>query len=427
MSAKSVLISGAGIAGPTLAFWLNAAGFKTTIVERAPSLRAGGHVIDFWGLGYDIAERMGLVQDLRRVGYVMREMRIVDGQGKRAAGFGTRVFRELTGGRFITLARSDLSRLLFETARGETEAIFGDEIVGLEEQTDCMRVRFRHTGVRSFDLVVGADGLHSNVRNLAFGPQQQFEKDLGYLVAAFEARGYRPRDDDVYVTYSEPGRMVGRLALRDDRTLILFVFTRDDEPPPTTLGLAAQKAMLRKRFGSAGWECAPILDSLDCAQDLYFDRVAQIKMPAWSRGRVALVGDAAFCVSLLAGQGCALSMVAAYLLAGELAKAGGRHDDAFEKYEGLLRAFIDSKQKGAERFSAAFAPRTRFGLFLRNQVIRACAVPGLARLALSRDITDTLELPDYRWPALDGAAVGSRQSALAPGPVGGLPDPRRSR
>jgi 2-polyprenyl-6-methoxyphenol hydroxylase-like FAD-dependent oxidoreductase len=163
--------------------------------------------------------------------------------------------------------------------------------------------------------------------------------------------------------------------------------------------LAAQKAALRRRFGACGWECAQILESLDRASDLYFDRVAQIKMPHWSRGRAALVGDAAFCVSLMAGQGSGLAMTAAYVLAGELAKAGGKHDEAFHRYETLLRAFIDTKQKGAVRFSLAFAPRTRFGLVVRNQVVRACAVPGVAKFALGRDIKDTLKLPDYSWPA----------------------------
>jgi 2-polyprenyl-6-methoxyphenol hydroxylase-like FAD-dependent oxidoreductase len=404
MCAKSVLISGAGIAGPTLAFWLNAAGFTTTLVEQAPGLRAGGYVIDFWGLGYDIAERMGLANELKRVGYSMREMRIVDGRGERITGFGTRVFHELTGGRYVTLARADLARLLFETVKGETEVLFGEEIVGLEERPDHMRVQFRQAGARSFDLVVGADGLHSNVRRLAFGPQQQFEKDLGYVVAAFETRRYRPRDEDVYVIYSEPGQMAARAALTDDRTLILFVFTRD-ERSPTVLDMASQKGMLRQRFGGRRWECGQILACLDRAEDLYFDRVAQIKIASWSRGRVALVGDAAFCVSLMAGQGSALAMTAAYVLAGELANAGGRRDEAFNRYETLLRAFIESKQKGAERFSAAFAPRTRFGLFLRNQVIRACAIPGVAKAALSRDIADTLKLPDYSWPALARAAA----------------------
>jgi 2-polyprenyl-6-methoxyphenol hydroxylase-like FAD-dependent oxidoreductase len=405
MSAKSVLISGTGIAGPTLAFWLNTAGFRTTIVERAPGLREGGYVIDFWGVGYDIAERMGLGDDLKRVGYVMREMRIVDGRGERVAGFGTRVFRELTGGRFITLARSDLSRLLFETMKGETDVLFGDEIVGLEERPDCMQVRFRHSGVRAFDLVIGADGLHSNIRELAFGPQLQFEKDLAYAVAAFEARGYRPRDEDVYVIYGEPGRMIGRVALHDDRTLFLFVFATDGDALPMPLDVGGQKAVLFEKYAAGRWECPQILDSLHRTQELYFDRVAQIKMPSWSRRRIALVGDAAFCVSLMAGQGSALSMAAAYVLAGELATAAGRHDEAFEKYETLLRAFIETKQKGAQRLSAAFAPKTRLGLFLRDQVIKACAIPGFAKLALGREIADSLELPDYRWPALVRAAA----------------------
>jgi 2-polyprenyl-6-methoxyphenol hydroxylase-like FAD-dependent oxidoreductase len=199
------------------------------------------------------------------------------------------------------------------------------------------------------------------------------------IVAAFEVRGYRPHDENVYVVYSEPGRMLGRVRLRDDRTLFLFAFAADVDYLPATLDLAAQKAMLRERFGEGKWECPHILDELDRTQELYFDRVSQIKMESWSRGRVALVGDAAFCVSLMAGQGSALAMTAACVLAGELAKARGRHDVAFGQYKELLRACIEMKQRGAERFADAFAPRTRWGLFFRNQVIKAFAIPGLAR------------------------------------------------
>ena len=228
MAAKTILISGAGIAGPALAFWLHRAGFETTLVERNPELRTGGYIIDFWGLGYDIALRMGLAAGLESAGYHIREFRVVGDEGQRLAGFGTAAFRALTGGRFITLPRSDLSRLLFEAARPTSEILFDDEILSLQEGTDCVRVLFRRSGERDFDLVIGADGLSSNVRRLAFGPRSAFEWPLGYSVAAFEIRGYRPRDDDVYVIHNEPGRMVGRAALKDDRTLILLVFADSD-------------------------------------------------------------------------------------------------------------------------------------------------------------------------------------------------------
>ncbi|MBS0420000.1 MAG: FAD-binding domain [Proteobacteria bacterium] len=399
MNRKTVLISGAGIAGPTLAFWLEAADFAPTLIEEAPALRTAGYVIDFWGLGYEIATRMGLEERIQRVGYHMRELRIVDYRGKRLAGFGTKIFGELTGGHFVTLGRSDLSRLLYETIQQSVETVFGDEIVGLEDCADSVRVCFARGDERQFDLVIGADGLHSKVRELAFGPQDHFEKQLGYTVAAFEVRGYRPRNEEVYVIYGEPGRMLARFALHDDRTLFLFVFTTPIEAAPQPLDTRAQKQILRERFGREDkWECRRILDELDSAQELYFDLVSQIRMPSWSRGRVALVGDAAFCVSLLAGQGSALAMTSAYVLAGELTRAGGRHEEAFAKYDALLRSYVLAKQRAAEGFANAFAPKTRFGLFFRNQVIKVAAIPGLARYALGRGIIDTLRLPDYRWP-----------------------------
>lgn len=399
MSGKTVLISGIGIAGPTLAYWLSRGGFRPTLVERAPALRTGGYVIDFWGLGYDIAERMGLAGDIERVGYHVQEMRVVDDGGRRVAGFGTKVFRELAGARFVTVARSELSRLLFEESKGTAEAVFGDEVVALDEQPDQVDVTLRHGGQRSFDLVIGADGLHSSVRRLAFEPRRWSEKQLGYTVAAFEVPGYRPRDEDRYVMYNQPGRMVGRFALHDDRTLFLFVFESGPVDPAAALTLAAQKAVLHQTYATGQWECPRILDALDRAPELYFDPVSQIRMAAWSRGRIGLVGDAAFCVSLTAGQGAALAMTAAYVLAGELARADGRHDQAFALYESLLRTYIESKQRAAERFSAALAPRTPAGLFWRNQVIKIAAAPGVARLTFGADIIDRLQLPDYRWAA----------------------------
>ncbi|WP_298242151.1 FAD-binding domain [uncultured Bradyrhizobium sp.] len=400
---QTVLISGAGIAGPTIAYWLKAAGYAPTLVERAPALRRGGYVIDFWGVGYDIAERMGLLPAIDDVGYHAQEMRIVDDGGRRIAGFGTRVFDELTGGRYITLARSDLSRLLYGTISDSTEIIFDDEIVALEERADEVRVQLRRGGERGFDLVIGADGLHSTVRRLAFGPQQAFERHLGYVVAAFEARGYDVRDENTYLMYGQPGRMMGRFSLHGDRTLFLFVFADAAAGWPGTP--ADQKAKLRDLYGRARWEWPAIRNELDRADELYFDRVSQIRMGSWSRGRIALIGDAAFCVSLLAGQGSALAMISAYVLAGELARAEGRHEEAFSAYQTRLRGYIGAKQRGAERFATAFAPRTSWGLWFRNQIVRAFSLPGAARLAIGRDIADKLDLPRYRWADRDKSGV----------------------
>jgi 2-polyprenyl-6-methoxyphenol hydroxylase-like FAD-dependent oxidoreductase len=397
VAAKSALISGAGIAGPTLAFWLSAAGFETTIVERASALRTGGYVIDFWGLGYDIAERMGLAEALERIGYHIAEFRVVGDRSERLAGFGVRGLYSLAGGRFITVPRSGLSRLLFDKGAAGAEVMFGDEIAAIHDEADMAHVEFERSPERRFDLVIGADGLHSKVRELVFGPQDRFEKDLGYAVAAFEAEGYRPRDDNVYVVHNKPGAMVGRVTLRDDRTLFLLIFASEEGETPQTI--AEQKGLLRERYRDGGWECAEMLDRLDAAPELYFDRVSQIRMERWSKGRVALVGDAAFCVSLAAGQGSALAMTAAYVLAGELAKAQGRPDEAFSAYETLLRPYIATKQKGAERFSTAFAPRTEWGLKARNLIVNALAFPGVARFVIGRGLVDTLTLPDYEWPA----------------------------
>jgi 2-polyprenyl-6-methoxyphenol hydroxylase-like FAD-dependent oxidoreductase len=294
---------------------------------------------------------MGLLDEINRVGYHIRELRIVNAKGKRISGFGTNVFDELTDGRYVTIGRSDLSRLLFETIKNDTEIVFGDEVVGLQEQADSVQITFKSGGRRRFDLVVGADGLHSTIRRLVFGSQNRFEKRLGYIVAALEASSYGPRDEDVYVTYCRPCRMLGRVALADDRTLFLFVFSTDIGAGSEPFDLTTQKEMLRNAFGGGKWETLSILAELERTQDLYFDRVSQIKMPAWSQGRVALVGDAAFCVSLMAGQGAALAMTAAYVLAAELGKAGQGHEKALQNYQRIYCELSLSRNKRVPRVS----------------------------------------------------------------------------
>ena len=394
MQTNTILVCGAGIAGPTLAFWLKRAGFAPTVVERAPALRSSGYVIDFWGIGYDIAEKMDLLPGLLTKGYHVKELRIVDSHGRRISGFGTKIFDDLAGGRFVSIKRSDLSQLIFLKIADTCEVLFGDTIKAIDQQPDSTRVTFESGQERVFDLVIGADGLHSTIRRLAFGPQETYEKHLGYTVAAFEVTGYRPRDEDVYVIYEQPGRQVGRFALHGDRTLFLFVLARDFDRGSYPHTVDAQKWFLRDAFAKDEWEMPQILAALDSCTEFYFDRISQIRMDAWSRGRVGLIGDAAFCVSLLAGQGSALAMTAAYVLAEELDVANGDYRTAFRRYEELLRPYVIGKQNAAVRFASSFAPKTRLGLALRHLVMSTFRIPLIAKFAIGRDlVADQLKLP----------------------------------
>lgn len=386
-----VLISGAGIAGPTLAYWLDSFGFETTIVEKAPALRTGGYVIDFWGAGFEVADRMNLLDAIKREGYFVEEVRVVDPDGKRVAGFPAAAFARATRGRYVSLRRGDLAALIFGRIEHRVETIFGDSISTLAEGENTVHVTFASGARREFDLVVGADGLHSRVRELAFGPESRFEKFLGYKAAAFGIEGYRPRDELIYVMYTEVGRQVARFSMRNDRTMFPFTFA---DPNPESGDLAAQKALLRRGFGASGWECPAILDALDRADDLYFDRVSQVRMNTWSRGRVVLVGDAAYCVSLLAGQGSALAMAGAYILAGELHRADGDYGAAFARYQALFEPLIHAKQEAARRFAGAFAPKSKFQLWLRNRVMNLLRIGWIADLAAG-DLVDRILLPDY--------------------------------
>ncbi len=398
MQAKTVVISGAGIAGPTLAYWLAEHGFKPTLVERAPQLRTGGYIIDFWGAGYDIAEKMGLLPEIHREGYDVQELRLVDTRDRRVGGFSADVFRRLTNGRYVSIARSELGRLLFGKIEGHCETIFGDSVTKITPDANGVRVAFEKTPERRFDLVIGADGLHSDVRELVFGAEDNFEKYLGYMVGAFQAEGYRPRDDLVYVSYTIPGKQVARFAMRSDRTMFLFVLAADEPLNVIAHDMTSQKDVLLVQFNDAGWESPRILSALDKCEDLYFDRVSQIHIDTWSKGRVALVGDAAFCPSLLAGQGAALAMVGAYVLAGELGRSPNDPEAAFVRYERLMRPLIATKQKAAQRFATGFAPRTQFGVWFRNQITKAFAIPLIAQFFIGPGLLDRIDATDYARP-----------------------------
>ena len=241
--------------GPTLAYWLLQQGITPTLVEKAPHPRTGGYVIDFWGLGYEVADKMGLLPALDRKGYDVQELRLVDGEGRRVGGFDAQVFRNLTGGRYLSIARSELARLLYERIAGRCEIVFGDGVTRLDDDGDGVDVSFRDAPGRRFDAVIGADGLHSEVRRLVFGEEERFERYLCYVVAAFQTEGYWPRDELVYVSYAIPGRQVARFAMRGDRTMFLFVFAADQPPDIDAYDMAAQKAMLNASFRDAGWEC----------------------------------------------------------------------------------------------------------------------------------------------------------------------------
>jgi 2-polyprenyl-6-methoxyphenol hydroxylase-like FAD-dependent oxidoreductase len=391
----SVLISGVGIAGPTLAYWLSVYGINPTLIERAAHLRTGGYALDFWGRGFDVAERMGILPDIRRDGYNIKELRLVNERGQRIGGFNVDVFRDATNGRYVSIPRGDLARNIYGTIEGRCETIFGDSITGIRQNGDGVDVTFQHSPPGRFDMVIGADGLHSEVRKLVFGNQGRFEKFLGYSVAAFEAIGYQPRDEDIYISYTSPGRQVGRLSLRNDRTLFLFIFADEPGNLSDPDDIKTSKEVLRSQFGKIGWECPQILDAMESCSEIYFDRVSQIRMDTWFRGRVGLVGDAAFCPSLLAGQGSALAMIGAYVLAGELGKATKSPEAAFRHYESFLHPFMLAKQKAAEKFASSFAPKTRWGLFLRNQVTKAFAIPFVPKLLMGPSLLDNVVLPDY--------------------------------
>lgn len=390
-----IAISGAGIAGATLAYWLLRAGHEPLMIERAPALRTGGYIMDFWGVGYSVAERMGILPAVRQAGYQVEEIRFLADDGCKVGGFAVDALRDLTGGRMTSVARGDLAAEIYRSIDGRVEAIFDDQISVITEHDDGVQIVLQSGEKCDVDIVVGADGLHSRVRELIFGTEDRFEKDLGYRFAVFESAGYETRDENVYVIHAATSRQIARFALRDGRTLFLLVFRSELLNGAEPIGPAETHALLKTTFGEAGWESGRILAAMETADDLYFDRVSQIRMPSWHRGRIVLVGDAGMAVSFLAGEGAGLAMTEAYVLAGEISRASGDYAKAFAAYDARLRPFIEGKQHTAENFASTFVPQTEFGIWLRNQATKLMALPGAANLMLGKSVSDDFALPDY--------------------------------
>lgn len=388
-----VLIVGAGIAGPTLAFWLNKSGHEVTIVEHAPELRAGGYLIDFWGAGFDVAEKMGIVPELRKHGYIFTEARAVDGKGRKVASFDPSVVIE-SNKRYLSIPRADLATVIYDALDGKVELLLDDTVRELVDEGKLVRVTFESGSIRDFDLVVGADGLHSRVRKLAFGPDEKYVRYLGIVIAAFDAEQYPIRDELVAIMHAEVGFQAIRLSFRDDATLFLFTLLHDGEIPTER---AAQEALLRAKLADKGWEVPAMLDVMSSAKNFYFDSASQIRMPSWSTGRVALVGDAGAAPSFLAGQGSALAMIEAYTLAAELARTDD-YTEAFARYEERLAPLVRSKQDAAVGLGLAFAPKNRFQLFVRNTVLKMMGLPKVPELVMGRSFHDRVELPAFPDP-----------------------------
>lgn len=403
---RTVLISGASIAGPALAFWLHRRGMRPVVVERAPTVRGGGYPIDVRATAVEVVGRMGLLPALRDAHIDMRRTTFVDTRGRPIARITPDEFTGSPEGRDAELPRGDLAAMLHERTRDDVEYLFEDSITAIDQDTDGVHVTFRNAPPRTVDLVVGADGLHSGVRALAFGPEEEFRHDLGFAFAGFSADDRRGLDREV-VVHNTPGRMAGWSAVRGQAGLIgVLAFAT---PPGFTLDprdVAGQRDALAQAFADGGWEVPGLVAAMRSADDFFFDTVSQIRMPSWTAGRVALVGDAAYAPALLSGQGTSLALVGAYVLAGELATAGGDHRAAFAAYERALRPFVERNQQLATSGGATLIPRTRTSLWLRNRVLAALPHLGPAKRLLAGRVDEAaraFRLPAYA-PA-DGPVV----------------------
>ncbi|MET9293999.1 FAD-dependent monooxygenase [Streptomyces sp. NPDC003077] len=396
-----MLISGASVAGPALAYWLRRYGFRTTVVEVAPALRGGGFAVDFRGAVHrEVLERMGILDEIRRHATGGLPVRFIDASGRQVAGLPP----EFAGGE-VEVLRSELARLLYEHSLGTdgetadewgpaTEYVFGDSIASLSETEQGVDVTFERGAPRTFDLVVGADGLHSTVRRLAFGPEERFVSHLGYYVAGWELPDGAADFRGPSMAYNEPGLFAsaGSTALDPDTTQAFCLFA-SEELAYDRRNTEQHKQLIAQAFSGGGWRTAELMASLRDAHDLYFDSISRVDVECWSTGRVVLIGDAAYGATL-GGMGTGSAIVGAYVLAGELARAEGDHRTAFTRYEQEIRDYVTGCQEGGQHVGAFLAPTTQEAIDQRNAMLNDPA--GLAAmLQAGEDISTDFTVRDY--------------------------------
>jgi 2-polyprenyl-6-methoxyphenol hydroxylase-like FAD-dependent oxidoreductase len=380
-----ILISGASVAGPALAYWLSRRGFRPTVVERAPHLRGGGYAVDFRGaIHLRVLDKMGILHQVRARQTHLESMAYVDSAGRTIAPMPAEIFAG-----DVEILRGDLARVLHDATRDYTEYLFGDTITALTEHPDGVDVTFSRAAPRTFDLVIGADGLHSAVRRLTFGARPDDVRDLGMYVSIFDITtdAIPPRTAHLF---SVPGKTAG--IFRTDGGAIAQLFFTG----PPVREIEDQQRFVAEAFAGLGWQIPELMKQMRRAGDFYFDSVSQVYLDSWSRGRVALVGDAAAAAGP-GGNGTGNAVVAAYVLAGELAAARGDHRTAFERYERLVRPYVARGQKQALGSSGFLAPATQKKIAQRNRAFRIMArlpVGGVIRYMSARTAT-AIKLPDY--------------------------------
>jgi len=354
---KSVLISGAGVAGSTLAYWLARNGFKPTVVERSQGMRSSGNPVDVRGPAVPVVEAMGVVPRLRAAATTATRIRLLGADGRQLATVGMPSAK----GNEVEIPRNDLANILYEAARDDAEFLFDDTITALRQDEHGVDVTFDRATPRRFDFVVGADGLHSAVRRLAFGPERDFVRPTGIYVATTSFGEPLDHPEDV-VMYNAPGRLV---ALHPSRGQggVAFIF-RAEVPGFDYRDLDQHKRIVTEAYTGLGWRVPALLERFQAAEDVFFDAVSVVDLPSWSTGRIALVGDAASCVSLL-GDGSSLAIAGAHTLATALSA-----DGAFARYEAEHRGRVRPKQRAVTLAAAVLVPKTRLGLASRNLVAR---------------------------------------------------------